>query len=104
MTDWEVFKQQALPDLWRPLLPVIEVVENDHWLGEGGKFPEALGYFDGMAKPTRIVVLPAASWWTIAHEYGHWAVWRLGEWLDALWEVPWWALRLRRLVGRKRAP
>ena len=64
---------------------------------------DAAGCFD--RKTNAIWIRPSCNCWPVrAHEYGHWAFYRFSLLLDGLWEIPWWACGLRRLILGRRTP
>ena len=64
-------------------------------------FPEPVAVFDD--RNNIIYIAREYDCWPLrAHEWGHWLIWRLREFVDSLWELPWWGLRLRALVLRRK--
>lgn len=46
----------------------------------------------------RIVIIDKYDCFAVRfHEYGHWFIWRVGVFLDGIWELFWWGLSIRSL-------
>lgn len=85
-----------LSRLWRLYLPRIVVEEN---------LPKRFSYLQNVAgfdpeSNTIYMRKGNENWGVMTHEFGHWAIYRLGLALNALWEIPWWVFGLRRLFVR----
>ena len=95
-TGWQVWSTCSFK-LWKPILPTIYGGnEPPEWMIKYHQIPpESVGF---LADSTgHIWIKDTANCRGVRwHEYGHWAFWRLHHWLDALWELPWWGLGMRR--------
>lgn len=102
-SDFALFWKWAFDNLWRLYLPSIE-----NWNDHPKVWPEAraegaAGLFDPNTNTIYLRPEYLRNWGLIAHEYGHWLFYRIHLWLDAAWEIPWWALSGRRLfLGKLR--
>jgi hypothetical protein len=101
-SDWRFWLDLSWTKLTHPMLPVIyDGPKPPEWMNKHSQIPpESVGYFDW--RTGAIWIRDGETSWAVRwHEYGHWAFWRLHHLLDALWELPWWGLGMRRLFIKK---
>uniref|UniRef100_A0A6M3LPX3 Uncharacterized protein n=1 Tax=viral metagenome TaxID=1070528 RepID=A0A6M3LPX3_9ZZZZ len=95
MNDFEFFCKHNLKWLYILWLPTVEVIKrNEH--SDFARYPEAWAHYDPDENKIRIVKGCDCRLLRV-HEYGHWLVYRVYLWFDALWEFPWWGLGIRSL-------
>lgn len=96
MTNFQFFWKHSAKWLWVPWLPKIKLLDKPDRHLES--YPDAWGYYDAVGN--NILILRDRDNLAVrVHEYGHWLNARLYLFLDALWELPWWGLGLRSLLG-----
>jgi hypothetical protein len=97
--DQRTFIRDMSGDLWRLKWPRFTwLTEKPTWWER--RIPGAMGAYEELAN--EIMLLPGASWGLIAHELGHWAIYRFHLFVTACWQIPWWMFSVRRLFMNHR--
>lgn len=100
MTDFQFFKKYIAKMLYIPRLPHIWIIDRSED-ADLAFYEDAWGYYN-TEKNAIIIVKGHEHPVLIAHEYGHWFTERLRIFLDAVWDVPWWCLGLRKLLSKEK--
>jgi hypothetical protein len=102
VTNFQFFKYYSLKwlyILWLPKLIIFREDDRPPYLKDK---LEAWGYYDP-SENTIYISRRHDYFWVRAHEYGHWFNCRIWLLMDALWEIPWWAMSGRELFRKERS-
>jgi len=97
--NFRFFWTRYIRNFYYPFFPLLEIC--DSLPEEYSHLKEPVALFEG--DKNRIVIIKKYDCIAVrGHEYGHWFIWRIGVFLDGIWELLWWGLSLRSLfIGRK---
>ena len=87
-------------NLYKPQFPCVEF--HEALPEEYRAYPEIVAVFE--AEYNCIIIFRNDCWAVRIHEYGHWFIWRIFQFFDAIWELLWWGLSIRALFIRKAKP